>query len=79
MNKEKLIATLKKFTAAITAGALLFAGGALGTFVASQYAVVKNARNPETITTSSTVAGAYAQDIYNGNPIVSIVKKALLQ
>ena len=78
MNKEKLIATLKKFTAAITAGALLFAGGALGTFVASQYAVVKNARNPETITTSSTVAGAYAQDIYNGNPIVSIVKKSSL-
>jgi serine protease Do len=78
MNKEKLIATLKKFTAAITAGVLLFAGGALGTFVASQYAVVKNARNPETITTSSTVAGAYAQDIYNGNPIVSIVKKSSL-
>lgn len=76
MNKEKLMATLKKFTAAIAAGALLFAGGALGTFVASQYSVLKNARNPETITASSTVTGAYAQDVYNGNPMVSIVKKS---
>lgn len=76
MSKEKFITTLKKFTAAAAAGALLFAGGAFGTFVASQYAVVKNAGNSETSTTSSTVAGAYAQDFHNGNPIVAIVKKS---
>ncbi len=52
--------------------------GAFGTFVASEYSTVKSVAEPDLRVVASTVPGAQAQDIYNGNPIVSIVKEALL-
>ena len=76
MSKEKIITAVKKFGIAAAAGAIMFAGGAFGTFIASEYTVVKNAREPDAKTVASATVGAYAQDIYNGNPIVSIVKKS---
>ncbi|MDD4159837.1 MAG: Do family serine endopeptidase [Synergistaceae bacterium] len=76
MNKEYLIGTIKKFATAAAAAAILFAGGAFGTFIASEYTVVKNLREQDTRTVASTTAGAYAQDVYSGNPIVSIVKRS---
>ena len=76
MSKEKIITAVKKFGVAAAAGAIMFAGGAFGTFVASEYTVVKNVREPETKTVASATKGAHAQDIYSGNPIVSIVKKS---
>ncbi|NLD04725.1 MAG: Do family serine endopeptidase [Synergistaceae bacterium] len=76
MNNEKIITAVKKFGIAAAAGAIMFAGGAFGTFIASEYNVVRNARQPETSIAASTTAGAYAQDIHNGNPIVNIVKRS---
>ena len=68
MSKEKIITAVKKFGVAAAAGAVMFAGGAFGTFVASEYTVVKNVREPETKTVASATKGAHAQDIYSGNP-----------
>ena len=76
MNKDNFITAVKKFGIAAAAGAIMFAGGAFGTFIASEYSVVKNIREPEVRTVASTTPGAYAQDVYTGNPIVSIVKKS---
>ena len=76
MNKNNFITALKKFGIAAAAGAIMFAGGAFGTFIASEYSVVKNTDGSETRTVASTTNGAYAQDVYTGNPIVSIVKKS---
>ena len=76
MNKDNFITAVKKFGIAAAAGAIMFAGGAFGTFIASEYSVVKNIRKPEVRTVASTTPGAYAQDVYTGNPIVSIVKKS---
>ena len=76
MSKDKFITAVKKVGVAIAAGAIMFAGGAFGTFVASEYTVVRNAEDTEARTVASVTSGAHAQDIYNGNPIVSIVKKS---
>ena len=76
MNKDNFITAVKKFGIAAAAGAIMFAGGAFGTFIASEYSVVKNIREPEVRTVASTTPGAYAQDVYTGNPIVSIVKRS---
>lgn len=76
MDKEKVVNAFKKFGAAASAAAILFAGGAFGTFMASEYAHFKGSHDAEVKTAASTTAGAYAQDVYSGNPIVSIVKKS---
>lgn len=76
MSKDKFITAVKKVGIAIAAGVIMFAGGAFGTFIASEYTVVKNIEEKETRTVASATSGAYAQDVYNGNPIVSIVKKS---
>ncbi len=76
MDKEKVVNAFKKFGAAASAAAILFAGGAFGTFMASEYANFKGSHDTEVKTAASTTAGAYAQDVYSGNPIVSIVKKS---
>jgi serine protease Do len=76
MSKEKIITAVKKFGVAAAAGAIMFAGGAFGTFIASEYSTVKSVSDPDLRVVASTVPGAQAQDIYNGNPIVSIVKKS---
>ena len=76
MSKDKFITSVKKVGVAFAAGVIMFAGGAFGTFIASEYTVVKNVEETETRTVASATPGAYAQDIYNGNPIVSIVKKS---
>jgi len=76
MSKEQFVVTLKKVVAAAAAGAVMFAGGAFGTFIASEYSTIKSTAGPEVRVVASTVPGAQAQDIYNGNPIVSIVKKS---
>lgn len=76
MSKDKFITAVKKVGVAIAAGVIMFAGGAFGTFIASEYTVVRNVEETETRTVASATSGAYGQDIYNGNPIVSIVKKS---
>ena len=76
MSKEKIITAVKKFGVAAAAGAIMFAGGAFGTFIASEYSTVKSVSDPDLRVVASTVPGAQAQDIYNGNPIVSIVKRS---
>lgn len=76
MSKQQIWGTVKKIAAATAAGAVMFAGGAFGTFIASEYSTVKNFAGPDERIVASTVAGAQAQDVYSGNPIVSIVKKS---
>lgn len=76
MSKEKFITAAKKFLIAAAAGAVMFAGGAFGTFIASEYSTVKNISDNNERVVASAVAGAQAQDVYSGNPIVSIVKRS---
>lgn len=66
-----MAAIMKKCGVALVGAAILFAGGAFGSYVASRQAIAKNE-----IETPATMAAASAQDVRTGNPIVAIVKRS---
>lgn len=76
MSKEKITATARKIAAAMAAGAVLFAGGAFGTFAVTEYNLRKGIPAQDVSAAVSSTGGAFAQDAFSGNPIVSIVKKS---
>lgn len=78
MDNRKITDTIKKFGAAFMAALMLFAGGAAGSYIATRYASSSQTGDGElkTQVVSGSVQSAYAQDVYNGNPIVAIVKRS---
>lgn len=70
MDREKTCNTLKKIGAAIGGAAILFAGGAFGSYIAGRQFMAKH----ESDTPPAVMSSASAQDVYAGNPIVGIVK-----
>lgn len=74
MDKEKTINFAKKAGVALAGAAILFAGAAFGTYVATTHmAATQNETAGQT--TPAEVRGASAE-IYAGNPIVGIVKQS---
>lgn len=87
MNKEKILNTSKKVLIAGIAGILIFAGGAFGSYVASdKIASFFKKSVPQTVTATVPTVQAHeeanvqvniqAQNPYGGNPIVEIVKNS---
>ncbi|MDO5562113.1 MAG: Do family serine endopeptidase [Synergistaceae bacterium] len=72
MDREKTFNTLKKIGAAVGGAAILFAGGAFGSYIAGRQFMAKH----ETETAPVVMQSASAQDAYTGNPIVGIVKSS---
>ena len=75
MNKLNLNSGFKKFGAAALAALILFAGGAVGSYVATRYTVTENgiakAQNPAGAATASVPASSDYK-----NPYVPIVKRS---
>lgn len=87
MDKEKIFNTSKKVLIAGIAGILIFAGGAFGSYIASdKIASFFKKSVPQTLTATIPTVQAqdetyaqeniHAQDPYDGNPIVKIVKNS---
>ena len=73
LNKEKMYVLMKKCGVAVAGAAILFAGGACGSYLAGRQVAAKNvAAGQQPVVT----AAASAQDVYTGNPIVGIVKRS---
>ena len=73
MDKERAANTVKKVGVAVAAALILFAGGAFGTYSAARYI---NSGQEKLQAVPQPASTAYAQDVYTGNPIVSIVKQS---
>lgn len=75
MNKEKIANTTKKVLIAGIAGILIFAGGAFGSYIASNK-ITSFIPKTTPQTESTPVSKVQTQNVYNGNPIVEIAKRS---
>ena len=73
MDRGKMVSMMKKCGIAVAGAAILFAGGAFGSYMAGRQIAAKNAAVGEQPVTTTA---ASAQDVYSGNPIVGIVKRS---